>query len=80
MEIGFQRFDVLFESLSSMRGDGTDGAGTFAGHTFFDGNISGGSEFVELYAQITGGRFGFLPEINKIGFLDIHQNGHHGKA
>ena len=79
VEIGFKRVDILFKGGTSGGGDGAGGAGPFARHAFFDGDVSGRGKFIELDAQVSGCLFGFLFEVYKISFLDIHENGHYGK-
>lgn len=80
VNIGAEGIDVGFEGGAAGGGDPADGASLFSGKAFFDSDVAGRGQFVDLYAQIACCGFGFLAEIDEVGLFDVHQYRHHGQA
>ena len=76
-KVFFQCFHVVAEGLLACRGDFAGGAGHLALETFLDGDVAGGGEFVDLYAQVPGGGTCLLFQIGEIGIIGAGQDGHH---
>ena len=52
VEIGFEGVDVLGEGVAAGFGNAAGSAGLLADEAFFNVDVSGGCEFVELHAEI----------------------------
>ena len=52
VEVGFEGVDVLGEGVAAGLGHAAGSAGFLAGEAFFNVDVSGGCEFVELHAEI----------------------------
>ena len=65
-KVFFQRFYVLAEGVLACFCDAAGDAGHLAFEAFFHGDVSGGGELVDLYAEVPGGGACLLLEVGEI--------------
>ena len=80
LDIAFEAFHIIGKGLYPLGCDPAKGSGLFPREPFFDLDVTGLGQFVELDAQVPCRGLGlFLDEV-EIGFLHANQDGHDGQS
>lgn len=68
-KITLQRLNIIFKRLPPGLGDPARCSGPFSAVALLNLNVSGLTKLFKLYAKVSGGGGGLLPQIDKVGLL-----------